>query len=353
VVTGAEEEVRWHDGSGSCNSKFIFLTSHQLRHIAEVIFMMVAATCAEVPLPCCLHNFLSYLLRAKTEEYNFRNFALASAALVSLSLTGKTQPRLKNAFDYSKDLAGWIIAGIENSCDDFVNAVYIRCIHAYCLYTHYTVSGVSSRMFKVLKKQCKSVEEFSYSAIMAFFIECEQDERVNEHFMFNRPFKNAEETSLVCGFTLHTKTQSLNSDMLSFCHFGCIEMIEQILDLARGFSDALVHRFLKDFWQMLESPVTCSENIWKSRNCQETLFFLISDAISDCMQTSTNSEVDQAENSFKILVAESRMELAAKIYGKLLGNCLRSGGEEVRHFASKFMLLSFPCTALITAYVGL
>jgi len=123
--------ARWLIEPALSNSNLVFLTFHELHHLAEVIFMMVAATCANIHLPCCLLHFLSYILTTKTEECNFCNFALASASLVCLSLIGKRRQEDKRASDYSKDLVGWINIGVIYSLDDFVDAVYIRCIHAY------------------------------------------------------------------------------------------------------------------------------------------------------------------------------------------------------------------------------
>ncbi len=98
--------ARWLSESALSNSNLVFLTFHELHHLAEVIFMIVAATCANIHLPCCLLDFLSYILTTKTDKCNFCNFALASASLVCLSLIGKRRQEDKRASDYSKDLVG-------------------------------------------------------------------------------------------------------------------------------------------------------------------------------------------------------------------------------------------------------
>jgi len=319
--------ARWLIEPALSNSNLVFLTFHELHHLAEVIFMMVAATCANIHLPCCLLHFLSYILTTKTEECNFRNFALASASLVCLSLIGKRRQEFKRASDYSKDLVGWIIIGVIYSLDDFVDAVYIRCIHAYWRCT--ADSDIISGLFQALSG--KSFTEISYNAIMALFIDCERDQRENELFFLNLPIEIALETSPVCGFTLLMKTTPLHS-VFKCCGFGSTELVEHILDLVRNFPDTLLHRFLRDFWEMLEEPVKCSEKIWRSRKCHKNLFLLISDAISDCIEISMTSYGNNEELSYRILVAETRMEVALKIYGKLLGDCLRVGGEEVSNF---------------------
>lgn len=322
---GTGDGAKWLSESKLCNSTVVFLTFHDLRHLAEVIFMMVTATCASIHLPCCLLHYLSYILNTKTEEYNFRNFALASASLVCLSLIGKRRQEDKKTSDYSKDLVDWIIIGVEYSWDDLVDSVYIRCIHAYWRCT--ADSGIIAVLFQALRG--KTCAELSYNAIMALFIDCERDKRENELFLLDLPIENALETSPVCGFTLlMMKTTPLPS-VFKCCGFGSTEVVEHILDLVRNFPDTLLHRFLRDFWEMLEEPVKYSEKIWKSRKCHKNLFFLVSDAISDCIETSMASEGDNENLSYRILVAESRMEVALKIYGKLLGECVRGGGEEV------------------------
>lgn len=321
--TGTGDGARWLSESKLCNSTVVFLTFHELRHLAEVIFMMVAATCASIHLPCCLLHYLSYILNTKTEEYNFRNFALASASLVCLSLIGNRRQEDKKAFDYSKDLVGWIIIGVEYSWDDLVDAVYIRCIHAYWRCT--ADSGMITGLFQALRG--KSCADLSYNAIMALFIDCEPDKRENELFLLDLPIENALEPSPVCGFTL--PILKTTPSVFKCCGFGSTEVVEHILDLVRYFPDKLLHRFLKDFWEMLEEPVKYSEKIWKSRKCHKYLFFLVSDAISDCTETSMAPQGDNEDLSYRILVAETRMGVALKIYGKLLGDCVRAGGEEV------------------------
>jgi len=311
----------------------MFLSPTDLKHISTVIDIMVAAFFVKNALPQSQFNFLSHLLSEKTEDNSLQNFALSAALLICLDFIQNEKRRESNADDpsslYSADTVTWIFVGIDVSSTDFVRSIFIKCMHFYLCLTKLEAHDIISDFFSVIKHHGKNIADFSYCAIMGFLIEGEPDDRGG--------FSKKETLSDLLGkikcLEAPGGTKS-STERVTSLHLNRVEMIENVLDFVRSYSDAYIIRFLNDFLLMLKSSANGFEIIRRSKECQKSLFFFVYDAFCDGRRVSIESDIDDSESSLRLSRATKRMDLALKVYSSILGSCIRDGDEKVRYICS-------------------